>query len=377
MASTTPQHKLSELTERQLEVLMRVCKGMTYKAIADEFVLRESTIKTHMGNVYQKLGLDEYPSEQRRKILYEEFCPILSSRKTKAKKENADPEPVPEVVKRMVEEDERALMVIRPQPEDILEPVRPRTLSPFVRLRWLASGFVLGVVLMGGLFAGFLVPRIREQALAEQEIPTAVVQVVDRTVEVPVKETIEVPVEVTVIVSHTPEPVAPSPTPIIQEIVVTATLEPTPIPSPTPTEPVNTPPETILELGDWWKNEGVWLKLSEVEFGTSSYIEIRVEFWNQTGNDLIFEWSPTGNFSLKDNTEHLYAYEWYSQDQTGVNSEVIPASELVQLHHVHYGAPAVTYDDAHFFDANVNELYFTIRDLSRVPFAKWRISVPK
>jgi len=140
---------------------------------------------------------------------------------------------------------------------------------------------------------------------------------------------------------------------------------------------VNTPPETILELGDWWKNEGVWLKLSEVEFGTSSYIEIRVEFWNQTGNDLIFEWSPTGNFSLKDNTEHLYAYEWYSQDQTGVNSEVIPASELVQLHHVHYGAPAVTYDDAHFFDANVNELYFTIRDLSRVPFAKWRISVPK
>ena len=51
--------------------------------------------------------------------------------------------------------------------------------------------------------------------------------------------------------------------------------------------------------------------------------------------------------------------------------------DLVQLHHTFDGDPAAKFDDDHFFDALVKDLVFSITDLSRVPFAQWRFSVPK
>jgi len=376
MAKQDPYKQLAQLTERQQEVLKRVCKGLTYKSIADELVVAESTVKAHMGNIYQKLNLDELPPNQRTKIIFEVFCPALSSKPPKPKTGTIEPDPVPEQVSKMVDEDEKALLVVQPRADDIIEPIRSRPLSPFVRLGWLVSGFIVGIILMGGLFAGVLIPRIREQTLANQVIATAVVQIVENTVEVFVKETVEIPVKMTVLVSETPEPTQPLMTTSRTDAETeNPTLSPTLGNTPTPTEPENTAQDSVLEIGEWWKHEGVWLKISEVEFDPSGYIEIRIEFWNKTGTDLVFDWSPTGNFSLTDNTNHQYGYEWYSQ--SGVNNEVVSASDLIQLHHVHYGSPAVTFEDNHFFDTNVTALYFTVNDLSRVPLAIWHIVVPK
>jgi DNA-binding NarL/FixJ family response regulator len=44
------------MSGRELDVLKRLAKGMVYKQIASELGLSTSTIRTHLHNVYGKLG---------------------------------------------------------------------------------------------------------------------------------------------------------------------------------------------------------------------------------------------------------------------------------------------------------------------------------
>jgi DNA-binding NarL/FixJ family response regulator len=59
MTEDSTSDPLSEagLTERELAVLKAVARGLSNKAISNEFYVSEQTVKFHLNNVYRKLGV--------------------------------------------------------------------------------------------------------------------------------------------------------------------------------------------------------------------------------------------------------------------------------------------------------------------------------
>jgi DNA-binding NarL/FixJ family response regulator/class 3 adenylate cyclase len=56
-SARTPPAELAELTDRELEVLQQVARGLSNAEIAKELVVSETTVKTHVGRILMKLGL--------------------------------------------------------------------------------------------------------------------------------------------------------------------------------------------------------------------------------------------------------------------------------------------------------------------------------
>jgi NarL family two-component system response regulator LiaR len=57
VASSAPRPAGSGLTERELEVLRLIARGMSNREIARELVISEKTVKTHVSNILAKLHL--------------------------------------------------------------------------------------------------------------------------------------------------------------------------------------------------------------------------------------------------------------------------------------------------------------------------------
>lgn len=55
----TKQALLGYLTSREKEVLALLTEGITYKGVADKLVISETTVKTHVNNIFQKLQVND------------------------------------------------------------------------------------------------------------------------------------------------------------------------------------------------------------------------------------------------------------------------------------------------------------------------------
>lgn len=53
------QQLLNYLTTREKEVLKLLCDGVTYKGVADKLIISETTVKTHVNNIFQKLQVND------------------------------------------------------------------------------------------------------------------------------------------------------------------------------------------------------------------------------------------------------------------------------------------------------------------------------
>ena len=55
----TEENLLSYLTQREEEVLELLTQGITYKGVANKLFISETTVKTHVNNIFQKLQVND------------------------------------------------------------------------------------------------------------------------------------------------------------------------------------------------------------------------------------------------------------------------------------------------------------------------------
>jgi DNA-binding NarL/FixJ family response regulator len=61
-APASPEASLPYLTQRELEVLRLVGRGLSNDEIAERLVIGEGTVKTHIGRIFDKLGVRDRPA---------------------------------------------------------------------------------------------------------------------------------------------------------------------------------------------------------------------------------------------------------------------------------------------------------------------------
>jgi DNA-binding NarL/FixJ family response regulator len=57
VAPPSPPAEVGDLTDRELEVLKQIARGLSNAEIAQELFVSEATVKTHVAHVFRKLGL--------------------------------------------------------------------------------------------------------------------------------------------------------------------------------------------------------------------------------------------------------------------------------------------------------------------------------
>ncbi len=299
--------RIRSLTHRQKQVLERICKGMQYKDIADEFVLSENTIKTHVGNLYIKLGLEHLPPNIRRNIIIRTYCEALKEFKSMKDEKVSDefeepeePEPISEEIMETVENDQKALVYVEPEVIDVIPPVQPKK-KRRRRNRW---KWILALIIIFLLaFGGFKLYEFVTDFIGSLQIQAA-----------PVQEEEQEPVA-QVLPTNTTQPPEPTARPTNTVIASTNTLQPTP--PPTPAILFSDDFSAGLSSG-WQVVYGNPLVVNDMlttdqntllMIGDPSWKNYSIEFTADPG----FCWlSRAENWVLvrAENTNNMYAYKW-------------------------------------------------------------------
>jgi len=214
MAEPDVIQKLADLTARQREVLRLFCEGLPYTEIGKQLFIEENTVKTHMANIYIKLGLDHLVTSARKMVLHQTYCPALHEGIFPAQDEEPiEPEPAPEEVLHMVEEDEHALIPYERKVVDIPPPIKKKSHM----WKWILLLIFLILLVIGGFQAYSWV----RDFISGASISTA-------------QTNLEQPEQVVSVPSATFEALQPSPLPTTTLSVPTSTSPPIPTRTPAP-----------------------------------------------------------------------------------------------------------------------------------------------
>jgi DNA-binding CsgD family transcriptional regulator len=293
--------KLKSLTTRQKETLKKVCEGLEYKEIGADFFISENTVKTHMGHVYIKLGIDHLTSTLRKKIILEVYCPAIHELEfSSISDETEQPEQVSEEVLEMVEEDQKSLITYHPEVIEVIQPrkVRKKKKNGW---KWIVVLVMLALMAFGGFklyewgdsfFRNLMIQPTQELANIEE--------IVQQTIEAQSQQKNQGDIQTLM------------PT---QAIVVPTNTElpPTPIPTRTPSPKISLPYIDDFSNGinsPWSVGSGNW-------FVTDSGASISInDIYADAGSIVIDDPSLTDyKLRVKVHTPHMYAA---SQGQFGV-----------------------------------------------------------
>lgn len=93
----------------------------------------------------------------------------------------------------------------------------------------------------------------------------------------------------------------------------TPKIEPTPSTEPSPfptidTRPTDTPPDTVLQIGETWVTAGLGVQLRSLTFSFGNEADLQFTFTNNTGHTLFFHLSRDSHIIVKDNNGKVYTW---------------------------------------------------------------------
>lgn len=179
----------------------------------------------------------------------------------------------------------------------------------------------------------------------------------------------------------TPSSYTPKPQPTDTPTMVVPTATPAPPPAPTPL--ADTPPGTILEVGQTWHQRGAEVTLRDpsphtywVGFQTKVGLSFKLNFTNRKPQDISIGYSAENSFTASDNRGSYLKFSdvWPGVDASpcGQQDRIVQTGQTINLGCRDYSLILVYADVS---NPAVTEVIFTVSDISSINNARWRIPI--
>ena len=357
MREKSSKDRFLTLTDREKEVLQLVCQHKSYQEIADQLFIAKTTVKKHMFNIYNELGLHDLKKNERILAIHNVYCPMFSEADEYVDETEEiidispepepispegkeiivifpEPEPISPEEEEFIDGDEMALITYTPKPkyggEEKMKPKKKRGCLKFVFV------LILGVLLTIGAWQAW-------QYIKDIPIVTSIIELIDPGVTTETNS--EASSETKSEISSIAEPIISS----IQSALGSS--------------------DDTYDIGEWHKEGDIWIKLADYEV-TNGLIRLNFEIWNKTDQDIYFSWSPEQNFSMVDNKNNRY-------DVFTASTREVTVGKDERLMFTGHGYSTVQFNDDPLYGSGVTDLYVTMEYLSRIDKAVFHISIGK
>lgn len=333
MKKHTPQELFASLSPRQKEVLRLVCQGTEYKEIAELLIVSESTVKSHMRAVYDKLDLLHQSRDDRIYKIRSLYCPMFEETPEDVPEvaiEIIDPENEPEPITPEEDEllmsDQSAMIALyQNNPSQTFPSERKGKKRRLGCIKFFGVLLILGLAAVGVIFSWEFIQEELGDILSF--LPTSEVA------------------------------------PAVPTVGFVTSVPNVPTDKPSSSNPSG----KTYEIGEWHKEDGVWIRLADYEV-SRDLIRLDFEIWNKTGKDIYFSWSPEQNFSMVDNKNNRYeVFTASTRKVTVANDE--------RLIFTGHGYSTVQFEDDPLYNPGVTDLFVTMEYLSEIDKATFHISV--
>ena len=349
--------RLATLAPRQKEVLRLLCQGKKYKEIGKVMWITTSAVKAHMARVYEKLELIELGRIDRIFQIKSIYCPMLQ--------EEEKPETFEVSNEEIVDESE---------PEEIVEN------SEFKEKDDKSESEEIDDKSESEDIAG----ESESEEIDDESEPEELTPEMDEMLSKDEKAIIKYKGEKITVPSRSKEEKVRGSgirrffrTILVIIIIVILVGGGLFIwqnffngPEVLPSEIIQ---KEYYDVGEWVKEGDIWARIKEYDIDSIGVMDIKIEVWNKTPNELLFSYDPGISFSMTDNTGHSYELSG-PFDISALDIQIIDSQDVENIRYKATAATVAYYDQA-IFSADVTELYLTMDEFSVFNNVKFLIPI--